>query len=109
MLHAYKMGSHPGIIIHAMSHTYIYIHIYIYTHIYRYTYIGSTKKFSRVGSIIRNNDDGGFKFVVVYGKSNFFGRVGRENIFWIMFFNMCLSYNYYEIGFCSIGLTQTIT
>ena len=57
-----------------------------FEHIYD---VGPIKKFSRGESVIRNNQVEGFKFVVVYDKSNFFGRVGRENIF--LFFNICSS------------------
>ena len=61
------------------------------------------KKFSG-GGVIGNNLIGRFKFLVVNDKSYFFGRIGGD-IFGIRFLvYIHLPYDYYKIGFCSIGL-----
>ena len=60
---------------------------------FKYIYdVGPIAKFSRWGSVIRSNYIGDFKLLVVYNKSNFSGRVCRENIFIDkVFFNICSS------------------
>ena len=56
------------------------------------------------GGVIGNNKVWGFKFVVVNDNSYFYARISRENNFFgsgsLVYVH--LSYNYYEIGFCSI-------